>query len=262
MLGNTELTREQTWNLALAIGKVLLKNGAETSRVEDTIVRFCRSNSCPDINVFVTPTMIILGDETPVNPSLVCRIRSRSVNLANIGLINDFTYNLNTWPMTYEETLEYLNGLLVNPPSYGAMTSCFGAALSSGAFAFMFSGSFGNFGAAFFTAGITMALLKLLSGYRMSVFWENAVSGFSIGFFALAISATGARFDIDNVIASSLMPFLPGLAFTNGLRDYMAGDLISGNCRTSEAMLFAISLAFGLAASLLAWHNWGWALWN
>ena len=34
------ITREQALNVALNIGKVLLKIGAETSRVEDTIARF------------------------------------------------------------------------------------------------------------------------------------------------------------------------------------------------------------------------------
>lgn len=57
------------------------------------------------------------------------------------------------------------------------------------------------------------------------------------------------------------MPFLPGVAFTNGLRDYMAGDLISGNSRIAEAMLFATSIAIGLAFSLLIWYHWGWELW-
>lgn len=262
MLGNIELTREQTWNLALAIGKVLLKNGAETSRVEDTIARFCHSNGCYDINIFVTPAMIILGDETAVNPSLVCRIRWRSNNLANISRINDFTYNLKTWPMNYEETMDYLNGLLVNPPSYGNALGCFGAALSSGCFAYLLGGSFYDLFAAFITGGFTMFLLKSLSGYRMSVFWENAVAGFSVGLVALSCCAIYSNCNADNIIVGAIMPFLPGLAFTNGLRDYMAGDLISGNCRTSEALLFATSLAIGLAASLIAWHNWGWSLWK
>ena len=57
------------------------------------------------------------------------------------------------------------------------------------------------------------------------------------------------------------MPFLPGVAFTNGLRDYMAGDLISGNSRIAEALLFATSIAIGLAFSLLVWYHWGWDLW-
>ena len=44
-------------------------------------------------------------------------------------------------------------------------------------------------------------------------------------------------------------------------RDYMAGDLISGNLRIAEAMLFATSIAIGLAFSLLVWYHWGWKLW-
>ena len=51
------ITREQALNVALNIGKVLLKSGAETSRVEDTIARFCRSFGYHDVNVFATPTI-------------------------------------------------------------------------------------------------------------------------------------------------------------------------------------------------------------
>ena len=61
------ITREQALNVALNIGKVLLKSGAETSRVEDTIARFCRTFGYRDVNVFATPTMIIIGDETTAN---------------------------------------------------------------------------------------------------------------------------------------------------------------------------------------------------
>ena len=38
------LSREQTLHIALGMGKALLKNGAETSRVEDTISRFCHTH--------------------------------------------------------------------------------------------------------------------------------------------------------------------------------------------------------------------------
>ena len=88
------ITREQALNVALNIGKVLLKSGAETSRVEDTIARFCRSFGYHDVNVFATPTMIIIGDETAANASLMCRIRYRSNNLSNVKAVNDFSYSL------------------------------------------------------------------------------------------------------------------------------------------------------------------------
>lgn len=102
-----------------------------------------------------------------------------------------------------------------------------------------------------------MVLLKQLGGYRPSAFWENALSGAAIGALAIFCCEMDGECTRTNIIVGALMPFLPGVAFTNGLRDYMAGDLISGNSRIAEAMLFATSIAIGLAFSLLVWYHWG-----
>ena len=226
------LNREQTLHLALAMGKALLKNGAETSRVEDTISRFCHMHGYHDINVFVTPTVIILGDETSDGSTIISRIRSRSTNLNVISEVNDFSYNVNSWPLTYQQTLDYLDGLLHKAPPYGEWSVC-----------------------------AAMVLLKQLGGYRPSAFWENALSGAAIGALAIICCEMDSECTRTNIIVGALMPFLPGVAFTNGLRDYMAGDLMSGNARIAEAMLFATSIAIGLAFSLLIWYHWGWKLW-
>ncbi|MBQ9764080.1 MAG: threonine/serine exporter family protein, partial [Phascolarctobacterium sp.] len=83
----TNLNRKQTLDIAMVVGKVLLKSGAETSRVEDTIERFCNRNHCYGVNVFVTPTVIVLGDEQPDGYCCVSRIRSRSTNLRTVSQI-------------------------------------------------------------------------------------------------------------------------------------------------------------------------------
>lgn len=255
------LSREQTLNVALLLGKVLLKSGAETSRVEDTVTRFCRTYGCEDINVFVTPTVIILGDETTDGVTLISRIRYRSTNLSNISKINDFSYSLKGGPLDYEETMSYLKSLLIKEPPYGKWTVCLASALASAGFASMLGGTWHDFVAAFITGGLSMVLLKQLGGYRPSAFWENAMAGAAIGALAIICCGVSIHCTRGNIIVGALMPFLPGVAFTNGLRDYMAGDLISGNSRIAEAMLFATSIAIGLAFSLLVWYNWGWKLW-
>ena len=256
-----EISREQTLNLALAMGKVLLRSGAETSRVEDTIMRFCHNRGYHDINVFVTPTVILLGDEYSYHPNLISRIRSRSTNLSNISAINDFSYNMSKTAITYEEAMAYMEGLLNKEPPYGNSAICWGSAICSSAFAGMIGGNSHDFVAAFITGGLAMLLLKTLGGYRPSAFWENALAGAAIGAVAIACCAVSVQCTQTNIIVGSLMPFLPGVAFTNGLRDYMAGDLVSGNSRIAEALLFATSIAIGLAFSLLAWYHWGWTLW-
>ena len=58
------ISREQALNVALNIGKVLLKSGAETSRVEDTIARFCRSRK-PDIPHRRSPALSPLRSPEP-----------------------------------------------------------------------------------------------------------------------------------------------------------------------------------------------------
>ncbi len=45
------MTKNQVMDLAMDMGKILLKSGAETSRVEDTMMRFCRSYGYYDLNV-------------------------------------------------------------------------------------------------------------------------------------------------------------------------------------------------------------------
>ena len=55
---------------------------------------------------------------------------------------------------------------------------------------------------------------------------------------------------MEETIAGAIMPYLPGMAFTNGLRDYIAGDLISGNSRVAEAVFLVGGLVIGIATVL------------
>lgn len=259
--GLDNLTREQVMNLALALGKVLLLNGAETSRVEDSMSRFCWHYNYYDVNVFVTPTVIIVGDETTDGQTLICRIRWRNNNLTNVSQINEFCYNISCWPLGYEETMAYLNAKLEEKPPYNQLMVVLASGLGSASFAFMLGGNSFDFAGAFVVGSLSMWMLKRLSGVRLIAFWENMLAGSFIGVFGLLCCALSRQCTMENIVVGSLMPFLPGSTLTNGLRDFMAGDLLSGCCRTAEAMLCAVAVAMGLAVILIAWYYWGWNLW-
>ena len=104
------MTKNQVMDLAMDMGKILLKSGAETSRVEDTMMRFCRSYGYYDLNVFCTPTIIILGDESPRGKSRVFRVRWRSTDLGLIMDVNQLSYNFRCWKMGYVEAKRWLPG--------------------------------------------------------------------------------------------------------------------------------------------------------
>ncbi len=150
---------------------------------------------------------------------------------------------------------------LKEAPPYNKWLVCLASGLASAGFSGMLGGNTHDFIAAFVTGFFSMLLLKQLAGYRPDAFWENALAGASVGALALFCCAMSVQCTMEKIIVGAVMPFVPGVAFTNGLRDYMAGDLVSGNSRIAEALLFASSIAVGLAFVLQAWYKWGWNLW-
>ena len=54
--------KKNVFRLALFVGELMLANGAETYRVEDTIIRMCKSRNYNHVNVFTSPTAIIISD--------------------------------------------------------------------------------------------------------------------------------------------------------------------------------------------------------
>ena len=256
-----KMTRDETLKVALMVGKILLKSGAETYRVEDTINRFCIANGY-EVDIFVTPTVIILGNEQVDSFNCVSRIRYRTTNLGMISEMNDMSYKFERWPMSYRGTMAWLEEKLKAQVPYGKWKVCLASAIASASFSAMLGGNRHDFIAAFITGGIAMLVLKQIAGYRPSAFWENALAGVAIGVVALICCAVSVQCTMEKIIVGALMPFVPGVAFTNGLRDYMAGDLLSGNARIAEALLFAASIAIGIAFALRAWVLWGWDLWK
>ena len=87
---NPDNKKDVLW-LALFIGELMLINGAETYRVEDTIIRICKSRGFNHINVFTSPTVLIISDYKFDGFSFMKTIESRSTDLQKISLLNNFS---------------------------------------------------------------------------------------------------------------------------------------------------------------------------
>mgnify|MGYP000175795899 FL=1 len=127
-MAKTDFTRDQTINIAVKMGKILLKSGAETYRVEDTISRCCLAHGY-EVDPFVTPTVIILGNEDTDSFIRVSRIGYRSTNLSLISEMNSMSYNFAKWDMGYEDTCKWLDKKWRQPAPYGKWMVCLAPAL-------------------------------------------------------------------------------------------------------------------------------------
>src|SRR5215217_9299082 len=77
--------------LAMQAGEILLRSGAEISRVEETVDSLVRSFGLAASQCLVTPTGIDLcGDDPrlPMPVTLVRRVHGRSVNYTRIAAVN------------------------------------------------------------------------------------------------------------------------------------------------------------------------------
>ena len=75
---------------AVNLGEIMLKSGAETYRVEDTICRILSHHNFDKVDTFVTPTVVmatIKNKEIP-NSTTLTRIKNRSTRMDKIELIN------------------------------------------------------------------------------------------------------------------------------------------------------------------------------
>lgn len=73
------------------------------------------------------------------------------------------------------------------------------------------------------------------------------IAAIVMSIIAIIIKALFPQTIVDNILIGALMTLVPGLAFTNALRDLFMGDLLSGIVRLFEATLTAIALGGGVA---------------
>lgn len=235
--------------IALYAGEIMLKNGAETYRVEDTIIRICNAKGMKYTNAFVTPTVIILADSRFEGRSLIRRIFFRDTNLEKVSRVNDFSRLFSQDPnISFEDALSRLKQIdALSSYPYKLQLFCGGGAASL--FALMLGSGVGDALLAFFVSMLSVFIYGRLQRISEVSFLANFVCGFFIGITALILSRIFSNIRYDMIIVGGIMPLLPGFALTNGLRDFISGDLISGVSRVAEAFIIAISIAFGVGSA-------------
>ena len=56
----------------------------------------------------------------------------------------------------------------------------------------------------------------------------------------------GVGTEISHMIIGAVIPMVPGVAFTNGIRDIADGDYIAGSVRLLDALLVFVCIAMGV----------------
>ncbi|MGH4119795.1 threonine/serine exporter family protein [Clostridium sp.] len=241
-------------HVAAEAGQIILENGGETYRVEQTIIMICKSYGIPLTESFVTPTGIMVSITNSENQtiSLVKRINTRTFNLRKVSMINSLSREIVLNPLSMEDMrkeLAYINTL----PAYSQKTTTFFAALSCGSFAILFGGNYKDFLVAFLIGALINTLSGSLDKLDVNGFLKNMLSGALAALIALIATSLNFVGNMDTIIIGSIMILVPGISITNAIRDTIAGDLVSGVSRSIEALFTAMAIAAGTSIVFKIW---------
>lgn len=237
--------------LATIAGKIMLKSGAEIYRVEDTIIRICKSRKeIKYVDAYIVPTGIFISLEYKGElMSYIKRIKTISIDLNKIAMVNEFSRSFVSSYMSIDDGIEELKKInKIN--RYTTLTKTIFGSLASAFFCVLFGGSVLDFISSFAVSFIVLTIVNLISKFELTFFIDNLVGAILASALSHILVNVGVGENIDKVIIGSIMCLVPGVAITNAIRDTMSGDFLSGLSRGMEAVFSAIAIALGVGIIL------------
>lgn len=237
-------------DFAVAAGELLLRNGAETYRVEDTIKRICYKEGFEVAEVFVFPTGIIVnGIHNDNRLTRMKQVTERDINLTVISKVNNMSRRFAAGQLTVAEGLAALSSMTGNGGGFSKIAVLGAGSLASGAATILLGGSWQDF----LPALVATALVRLAIGVttiNLAYILRLYLAGALAALIGTVFVHTGFGLHVDKIIMGAVLPLVPGVALTNAIRDFISGDLMSGTIRLAEGLLIAAAIAGGTGVGL------------
>lgn len=236
---------------AMRAGHILLENGAEIFRVEETIGRICRHYGIDTSDVFVLSNGIFVtaGDVKEQYFARVQHIPVRGANLAKVAAVNQLSREIAEGRYTIEQVEACLDDI-ANMPGKTIKMRVLASGIGSGAFCYMFGGSVRDSVSAL-AAGLLLCLfVTYVSRPYLSKMVANILGGALVTLVCISMYLIGFGEHLNYMIIGSIMPLVPGVAFTNAIRDIADENYIAGSVRMLDALLVFFCVAMGVGLVL------------
>ncbi|MBQ8040144.1 MAG: threonine/serine exporter family protein [Lachnospiraceae bacterium] len=239
-------TRE-VLTLAVEIGDLLLRNGAEVYRVEDTVMHILTAFDIKDCDVYVLSNGIFASanENTDDACSMIRHVPLGSVHLGRIAALNQLSRELCAKECSLEEAWERLPYCKTIPIASN-VSQIFFCGLGSGGFAYLFGGTALDALMAFIIGAVLQIFLIWFKKQALSKFITNILGSGLVTTLSLMILTMGIPILYDKVIIGAIMPLVPGIALTTSIRDLFNGDYVSGTIHLMDALLTAFCIAVGV----------------
>ena len=151
--------------------------------------------------------------------------------------------------MTYAQIRERLVCILHDKP-FRRYHLCLATGGIGFFFTLLFHGSISEAICSLFTCIILWGIMTFLQALPANLLFTNIIGGTWVAACAVICWKLHVIETYRAMIIGSIMFLVPGLPMTNAIRDLIAGDIMAGICKFTEALLVAVGIAVGVALPL------------
>lgn len=237
-----DLTVELAYRLAMC--------GAETFRIEECVNRI---TGAYDVRAesFAIPNCLHVSIETADGQPLtrMRRIGQHGNDLDAVEKYSNLSRKICNERPDPQVALQWLKETDDARRHYSLPLYLVGNFLGACGFSIIFGGTFTDCLCAGL-CGISVGLVnKFMDNLNANAFFRTITAAFIMAFIACFTGFLSLAQNVDAVIIGALMILVPGLLFTNAMRDIIYGDTNSGINRVVQVFLIAAAIALGTGAA-------------
>jgi uncharacterized membrane protein YjjP (DUF1212 family) len=243
--------------IALHAGQLMLENGANTARVEETVHRLGRALGAESMDILVTPQGIIATAVShQEHRTRIQRVAKSGVDLSRVAAVIDVSRLAEQGEMTAASARAALARVARQPRLYGLGMTTIAVALGCAGFAVLFGGGLPEFAIVLLASGMSQYLRHVLLRYNLDRLLTTALVAAYASSAALVFSVWWAANSAGGIhtaiaVAAAVLLLVPGVPLVSGTADLFRGDIISGIARATFAFLVVLSIGVGIWATLL-----------
>ena len=239
-------------DLAADVGYELAMAGAETYRVEESISRILAAYGIPS-EVFALPNnltvSIVREDGLPMTH--MRRIGQHGNDIYAVERFTALSRRICAETPDIDTAVSWMEHTRNTRKSHSLFIHLLGNFLGPFGFCIFYGGSLID-GLCSGVCGLLVGAVNLfMNRQHANQFFRSLLAVFPMSVLAYAFGAIGIAPNPDAVVIGALMILVPGLLFTNAMRDIIYGDTNSGTMRIVQVLLIAVALATGTGA---AWN--------
>lgn len=237
-------------DMATDLGYRLAMCGAETFRVEESINMIMASYGI-ESETFAIPNCLTVSIETAEGKPMtrMRRIGYHGNDMDSVERYSNLSRKICRQRPEPQLARQWLREADISKRSYSIYVFLIGNFLGACGFSVFFGATLADS----FLAGLCGIIVGLINHamdkLKANLFFRTILAAFFMSLVAYSLAYWGIAGNPDTIVIGSLMILVPGLLFTNAMRDIIYGDTNSGINRIVQVFLIAAAIALGTAAS-------------